>query len=235
MFISKLDLNPNRAGFLKHLASPYRLHAAIEGAFPPAERHETEQGRVLWRVDSLPEGRGVRLYVVSPDVPDLESIARQAGDDERASWETKDYDRFLGRIRVGQRYRFRLKANPVRKVLKDQGRVSNPRVVGTLQGHVTEEHQLRWLLDRAGKHGFCIFEEECGPAVCVVGSSREGFMRGNSRVTLTTALYEGVLEVVDAEAFRYALTFGIGRAKGFGCGLMTVVPLARGGLDGRTS
>lgn len=227
LFISKIDLDPNRAAYLKRLSSPYRLHAAIEASLPAAERHETDQGRVLWRLDGLPGGRGVRLYIVSPDEPDLTSIARQAGD-EVSSGETKSYDRFLKRIAEGQRYRFRLKANPVRKVFKDQGRVPNSRVVGTLQGHITEEHRLRWLLDRTEKHGFRLLEGDFGPEVRIAGSSREIFMRGNARVTLATALYEGVLEVTDGKAFRHALTFGIGRAKGFGCGLMTVVPLAQG-------
>lgn len=225
MFISKIDLNPNRVGYLKRLCSPYRLHAAIEASLPTAERHETNEGRVLWRIDGLPGGAGVRLYVVSPDKPDLGSIARQAGDESSSTWETKNYDRFLEQIREGQRYRFRLKANPVRKVAKDQGRVPNPHVVGTLQGHVTKEHQLQWLLDRVERHGFRVLTGEQGPEVSVVGSSREVFMRGNAQVTLTTALYDGVMEVIDADALRHALTFGIGRAKGFGCGLLTIVPL----------
>lgn len=225
MYISKLDLNPNRVGFLKHLDSPYRMHAAIEGSFPSVDKHETEQGRVLWRVDALPDGRGIRLYVVSPEKPDLESIARQAGDVESSSWETKDYDRFLAQIKGGQKYHFRLKANPVRKVLQDQGRIPNTEIVGTLQGHITEKHQLQWLFDRMENHGFRILNESHNPEVCVVGSSREVFKRGHDRVTLMTALYEGALEVVDAKTYRHALTFGVGRAKGFGCGLMTIVPM----------
>lgn len=50
-------------------------------------------------------------------------------------------------------------------------------------------------------------------------SRREG-----SDVTICTAVYDGVLRVEDADAFRHALGFGIGRAKGFGCGLLTIMP-----------
>ena len=39
-------------------------------------------------------------------------------------------------------------------------------------------------------------------------------------------VFDGVaLEVVDEELLRQALCCGIGRAKAFGCGLMTIAPL----------
>ena len=44
-------------------------------------------------------------------------------------------------------------------------------------------------------------------------------------VTLATAQYDGILEVTDADAFRHVLGFGMGRARGFGCGLMTIAPV----------
>ncbi|WEV73650.1 type I-E CRISPR-associated protein Cas6/Cse3/CasE [Bifidobacterium sp. ESL0798] len=44
-------------------------------------------------------------------------------------------------------------------------------------------------------------------------------------MTISTALFDGLLEVADAEKFRHALCFGVGRAKGFGCGLLTVAPI----------
>ena len=42
-------------------------------------------------------------------------------------------------------------------------------------------------------------------------------------VTLLQATFEGVLTVTDAAAFRNALTKGIGRAKAYGMGMLTVV------------
>ena len=48
------------------------------------------------------------------------------------------------------------------------------------------------------------------------------FKRGERRVTLGVATFEGVLEVTDPDALRRALTHGIGRGKAYGCGLMTL-------------
>jgi CRISPR system Cascade subunit CasE len=50
------------------------------------------------------------------------------------------------------------------------------------------------------------------------------FKRGMGTVTLTTVTYDGVLDITDADAFRQALTQGIGHAKAYGCGLLTLAP-----------
>jgi CRISPR system Cascade subunit CasE len=41
---------------------------------------------------------------------------------------------------------------------------------------------------------------------------------------LSTAVFEGQLEITDTEAMRRSLTGGIGPAKGYGCGLLTLAP-----------
>ena len=51
------------------------------------------------------------------------------------------------------------------------------------------------------------------------------FKRGTGTVTLTTATYDGALDIVDADAFRRTLTRGIGHGKAYGCGLLTIAPL----------
>ena len=45
------------------------------------------------------------------------------------------------------------------------------------------------------------------------------------QVTLATVAFDGVLEVSDPGALREALASGIGPAKGYGCGLLTLAPL----------
>ncbi|WP_412759429.1 type I-E CRISPR-associated protein Cas6/Cse3/CasE [Nocardiopsis rhodophaea] len=42
------------------------------------------------------------------------------------------------------------------------------------------------------------------------------------RVTLLAVTLEGKLRVKDVEVFRRSLTHGIGRAKGYGCGLISL-------------
>lgn len=99
------------------------------------------------------------------------------------------------------------------------------RLVGKVQGHITVDQQLQWLIDRSASHGFTILNDQNDqPDVVVKERHKENFKRADATVTLVTAVFEGRLEVADAVLFRKALCQGIGRAKGFGCGLLTIAP-----------
>lgn len=87
--------------------------------------------------------------------------------------------------------------------------------------HVTATQQLAWLLDRADRIGVSLGTDE-NPSAQVVGREVRRFRRRGSTVTLGTATYAGQLTVTSADALRSALTGGIGRAKAYGCGLMTL-------------
>lgn len=230
MYLTRMPLNAARWETRRLMASPYRLHAAVEAAFPPG-MVAGDGGRVLWRLDKrADEPQAFWLYIVSPEKPDLTHVVEQAGwPVHERLWETKDYRPFLDRLENGQRWEFRLKANPVRKVRKDKGRRPDESVVGTLQGHVTVEQQVEWLVSRAEAHGFELpLDANETPAVIVSQRNREVFRRGSDEVTLSTAVYDGTLTVTDADLMRAALCQGIGRAKGFGCGLLTIAPVRQG-------
>lgn len=227
MYLSRVPLGLTRLDAIAFVSSPYKVHAAVEQAFAPSAVREDERGRILWRLDEVPGNEHeIWLYVVSPDRPDFTHICNQVASTASPAWVTKDYNPVLDRVSEGQLWQFRLKANPVRKVLVDKGRRERAGVAGTLQGHVTEVQQRAWLMDRAEAHGFHVVQTEEGfERLSVFHRRRERFKRQGSVVTLTTAQYDGILEVTDAEAFRHTLGFGLGRARGFGCGLMTIAPL----------
>ena len=233
MFISRIPLNKVRYGARQLIGSPYKLHAAVEAAFPPDAVRRTDDGRILWRLDSLGQDGGVWLYVVSPQKPDFTHIVEQAGWPMHAEWETKNYDALLDRVTKGQQWHFKLRANPARKAGVDKGRRHrSDGIVGKVQGHVTASQQLQWLVDRSVVHGFRILEDEYGqPNVVVKERHKEQFKRGGATVTLVTAVFEGRLEVIDTKLFRDALCEGIGRAKGFGCGLLTIAPDTRSNAE----
>lgn len=229
MYISRMPVNTARVGAARLVSSPYRMHAAVEHAFPPEATRSGDEGRILWRLDSSVRNRdALYLYVVSPERPDFTHIVEQAGWPEASTWETKDYTPLLQKIEEGQVWNFRLKANTVRKAAVDKGR--NPRggVVGTLQGHVTPEQKVEWLAQRAEPHGFSLVHlPEGDVAVRVSQSRKEQFSHGSGQVTLSTAVFDGILQVENAEQFRQTLCHGVGRGKSFGCGLLTVAPVSR--------
>ena len=220
MFFTRFWFNPARRGAQRLLTSPHALHAAVLAGFP--DPSPTETGRVLWRLDNT--SHAARLYVVSPSRPDLTHLAEQGGwptlDD---AWGSRPYEPVLDRLRDGDRYRFRLTANPMRNERREDGGRGIPR------GHVAVAQQEKWLLDRQERHGFRVPPlAEHDDRVDVVVRDRKllVFRRGETQVTLRVVSYEGTLVVADRERLTAALCHGIGRAKGYGCGLMTLTTAA---------
>lgn len=220
MYLTKMPLNRRRRGAIRMLSNPQVMHAAIASAFPPGSLAEAG-GRALWRIDT--HGRDeISLFIVSPTEPDLTHIVEQAGWQTGAAWQTRDYSPVLDGLRVGSRYSFRLRANPVHSIRRGSSRDTKP------VAHVTVRYQEQWLADRAHKHGFAVVSGPYDvPSLSVV---ERGVMRfgkdGGRKVTIAHATFEGVLEVTDAALLRRALCEGIGRAKAYGCGLITLAPVA---------
>lgn len=213
MHLTRLEINPQRRDARLLLASPQRLHAAVLAAFPES-RDDPDEGRILWRVD---EGRhDAILYVVSPDKPDLTHLVESIGR-PTYGWQTRDYGPFLDRLAVGNRWAFRLLANPVHNTRPDGGGR------GKRVGHVTAEQQSDWFVRHATRHGFAVVDGSAGAADLLLRCRRTvRFTRRNRTVTLATAVFEGTLQIEDPEALRTALVGGIGPGKGYGCGLLTL-------------
>ncbi|AUS77101.1 type I-E CRISPR-associated protein Cas6/Cse3/CasE [Actinoalloteichus sp. AHMU CJ021] len=215
MHLTRFELNPARRATRHLLASPHRLHGAVMKAFPAAHREPTEDGRVLWRLDQTP--KQTLLYIVSPHRPDLTHLVEETGWPATSTWDTRPYGPLLDQLAAGQEWAFRLTANPTRSVRRTSD-VDTKRY-----GHLTVTQQTDWLLGRVERLGFSIppaVENE--PDVTVRGRDRRRFARQGTTVTLTLATYEGRLRVADPALFRRTLTHGIGSAKGYGCGLLTL-------------
>ena len=230
MFLTRMHLNPARRGTHFLLASPQRMHAAVMCAFPPDPQVDGPGGRVLWRVDRG-ENSAVTLYISSIGLPDLTHVAEQAGwPTTRNPWQSVDSSPLFSRLVADQEWAFRLTANPVHSVrTPDGGR-------GKRRGHVTVAQQQEWLLTRAGAWGFEIVDSSVShpsdtkpvPRLAVHSRNQITFTRrtdGAGRpVTLSVATFDGALRITDPDLLRAALTHGVGRAKGYGCGLITLAP-----------
>lgn len=209
MKLSRVFLDLTRRETMRALTSPQMLHGAIESCFPG------ERQRHLWRLDWL--GDRCCLLLTSSRTPDLTSLAAQFGSPNMPP-ETKDYRPFLDRLTNGTQWRFRLCANPVHAVCEESG------TRGKITAHVTTAQQCKWLLDRAQKHGFALRDGDFD----VVQSRWMDFSKHDAnRVVIRQVTFEGVLTITDADVLREAMTYGIGRGKAYGCGLLTLVSMGR--------
>lgn len=208
-------MNGARRGTQKLLTSPQAMHAAVLAGFPPGVETSNHEGRTLWRLD-FGTDRGVTLCIVSPSRPDLTHLVEQAGWPANQGWETRDYAPFLGRLESGQRWVFRLTANPSHSHKDHNGTTRR-------LGHVSPKWQKKWLLAQGGKNGFVVSPAGDGEYDMILSRrDKKSFRRSDATVTLSTAQYDGQLEIADSDAFTRALRNGIGPAKGYGCGLMTL-------------
>jgi CRISPR system Cascade subunit CasE len=221
-YLTRFEINTARRGARDLLASPHRLHAAVLAAFPANQRDpddHDDRGRILWRVDQ--RSHQTLLYLVSPHQPDLTHLVETAGWPATHTWDTRPYTPLLDRLAPGDQWAFRLTANPVRSRPKTETSARSQRFA-----HITVTQQTAWLLDRAGRNGFTVPEAHGKePDVAVHGRRTWRFTRQDKTVTLATAVFEGRLEITDPTTLRHALTHGIGPAKGYGCGLLTLAPL----------
>lgn len=208
MILTRTFLNTRRQGAKKLVGSPQAMHAAILSGFPPG----VAAGRALWRVDPSDPLRPT-LFVVSEERPDFVHLEEQAGWPTHPTTVSANYDTFLDQLAVGQVWAFRLTANPTHRLTQNMEK--------KIVAHVREEHQLAWLLGRAETLG-ASFGSSGEPSVMVAGSEMKRFNRKGTAVTLGMTTFTGRLRVEEPSMLRQALTQGIGRAKAYGCGLMTL-------------
>ncbi|NUW33852.1 type I-E CRISPR-associated protein Cas6/Cse3/CasE [Nonomuraea sp. SMC257] len=226
MYLTRFRLNTARVGARRLLSSPQILHAAVMSSFADIPAAPDGGPRVLWRVDRNSRAE-TYLYIVSPDKPDLTHLVEQGGWPETGRWDTYGYEPLLSRLAAGDRWAFRLTANPVHSIRRKDGEPTK------VTAHVTQRHQIDWLLKHQEKAGFKIIEKSADQQLVpgldrhevVVHDRRQlSFAKRGQKapVTLLAVTFDGRLEVTDPDALRHALTRGLGRAKSYGCGLMTL-------------
>lgn len=236
-YLSRIWLNPLRAGAQRLLRSPQATHAAVLGGLPGG----AADGRSLWRLEADGAHRAA-LWVLTTSRPSWEHVVEQAGwpAAEQQHAVVQPYDTLLERLEQGQEFSLRLRANPVSSTRRPDApsvaqkeRLAAPRARGVRVPHRTVQHQLDWLLTRTPGWGLEPVEGSLGqPQVEVVGRERVRFVRrsdGHSRqVVLQTATYAGRFRVTNVQAARTALLGGVGPGKAYGCGLITLAPVTPG-------
>jgi CRISPR system Cascade subunit CasE len=172
----------------------------------------------LFRIDPQPSGRAV-ILVQSAAEPDWNYAFHNAGYLLAAPPQTKP---FSPQFNKGERFRFRLVANPTRRLSKHSrerdGKPVEEKWIGK-RVPVPTEYLFEWLARQADAAGFTVSKEstDIQPGYIYVNKIASG--RGNR---LRSVRYEGVLEVTDSEKFCGALLHGIGPGKAFGFGLLSV-------------
>lgn len=239
MYLTRFRVNTARREAKRLIGSPNRVHGAVNMAFAEPPVRDGEGPRVLWRLDQDDPLR-TNLFIVSPARPDLTHLVEQAGwpASDTQGWTTFSYQDFLDALAEGDTWAFRLTANPVHYIRRDQDKPGTPT---KRAAHITPRHQMRWLLERQERAGFEIMCKPPHRRLTEHGDTHElivhdrhplHFRRtseagGENGVRFTKVTFEGHLQITDLVRFRQTLTQGLGKAKAYGCGLMTLAPAKR--------
>jgi CRISPR system Cascade subunit CasE len=121
-------------------------------------------------------------------------------------------------LQTGQHLRFRLRANPTKRLFKDDP--ARKLKKGQRVGLFKEEDQINWLR----------LKGQNGGGFTLLGANiiNEGFSTGRTKDTHRfkhlAVRFDGLLQITDPKLFSDTLNNGIGRGKGLGFGLLSIAP-----------
>ncbi|MHB1295317.1 MAG: type I-E CRISPR-associated protein Cas6/Cse3/CasE [Anaerolineae bacterium] len=217
MYLSRLMLDPRHRRVQSELARPFELHRSVLRGFP--EQLQADE-RVLYRLDTEPRNGAPWLIVQSQYAPDWRWTLEQRGYLlAGAAPEVKQFD---PRIKEGDLLAFRLRANPTSK------HTAPPKLPGdeprkVRLGILTEEAQCAWLKRKGQMSGFAVVEVRVFQEGMQLGFEPTPAAEGKPRpLTHLAVRYDGLLRVTDPDLLLSAVREGIGSAKGFGFGLLSL-------------
>ncbi len=225
MFLTRFTLDARDAQVRSDLADAHRMHRRLMTLFP-ADLGDTARASaaVLFRVESLGERPVVLMQsTLAPDPAALSPGWLATSFDGFPSLAIRPLNEAWNNLRVGMMLRFRLLANPSRKV--ETRSVEGQRRNGKRVPLRSEDAALAWLVRKAADAGFSLLPSEDWPErpdVAVTPHGRTTGRRSGGTITVEGVLFEGRLEVTDVEAFRSALRSGVGPGKAFGYGMLSI-------------
>lgn len=203
MYLSKVHITPEKSG------NAYELHRALWQLFP--DRPDDSRS-FLFRVESLSRHSGAQILLQSEYEPVPGSTDARCLASKPVNF----------RFAQDQQFRFRLRCNPVKAVKDDRkGMVTRNGTTYTRSLRVpliNETEQQHWLERKL---------EQVGAQLQLVNVIQEAplYFRKNREKRsgkIQPVLFEGVLLVREHQSFYQAVIDGIGPAKSFGMGLLSL-------------
>jgi CRISPR system Cascade subunit CasE len=216
MYLSRLILNPRNRDARRDVASPYDLHRTIARVF------ETPEGvdyrayhQVLFRIEPPSfQAKGPIVLVSSSVLPDWHELPEEYLLEADTKFRQPSFT-------IGQTLAFRLVANPTRKVKRPGQRQGRRMGLSDAVSEAGSSPVLDWLHRKGRQHGFKVMFATVTPFVM---HERALAQPDKGKATFWGARFDGLLLVEEAGRFQEALERGVGPAKTFGFGLLTVAP-----------
>ncbi len=211
LYLSKLVLNARNPAVTKEVNNPYQIHRTIMRAFPV---DLSKDERILFRVEEKPH---LSILVQSTICPDWEPIVNKEGY-VLAEPTIKDLSGLT--FQRGAIYRFRLRANPSKKIKDKAGKTHESKRVGIYN----DTECTAWLERKGVSAGFSLIVDSL---IIKSAPYRTIFIHTankTQKATINMVDFDGLLRAEDPRLLKQHISIGIGPAKGFGCGLLSAAP-----------
>lgn len=226
MFLSKLVLNFGNSKARRDVVRAYEMHRTLMNSYP----HARAENRcdLLFRLEPA-RMRPPIVLVQTRNTPDWSGLP--AG----YLLDPAEYKCLDLAVSAGQRLRFRLRANPAKRVSAKNQRLGAV-MAGKRVGLVTEAQQIRWLLRKGENGGFRIpgqwvdaddletpgTDQLPNFSVDVVPEGRDRNGKPGHGGEFLAVRFDGTLIVTEAQRFEVTVAEGIGPGKAFGFGLLSL-------------
>lgn len=257
LYLSRLRLNPQSRVVRQCMGNSQRMHALLMRGFPVADR---SIHNMLFRLDPVKGSHDSLIDVivqstVEPDWAYLRHEELLVHESEFfGDGLVKNISSLTERLQVGDVFRFRLRANPTKRIPwnvwaeqhpekareyeQQSRRFTTPRIpVTVLTGEdllkpedeqpSAEDKLQEWLVRKAQMNGFQVARVASRPDP-LIGDMQPGSktIEDGNEIPLAhkTIVYEGLLKITDIASFQQALRQGIGPAKAYGFGLLSLAP-----------
>ena len=254
LYLTKMILNPHSRRVQFEIGNPQELHKTVSNAFPQIEgqehlpHHERETPRnqfdILYRLDVDRRAGKIVLLVQSAAEPDWRNLREHfLAEDAENNLAVKEIGANYARIENGMNLLFRLQANPTKRVGEKYQHPNEKKREAFTEKFRDEKKRRRisinddagrieWLRRKGEAAGFKLTRiqvKEIENAVAVGQGKITFSKKGNSsELTFGSVIFDGVLDVTDAEKLRQALQKGIGTGKAYGFGLLSVAKVQDG-------
>lgn len=235
LYLSRLILNPRNREVQKDLANCHRLHQRIMTGFPTvASASPRAELGVLYRPETDARSGIVSVLVQSLRVPDWSLLRQGEGNQPYLlplpgleNPAVKLISPAIASLRVHDQLRFRLRANPTKRLTTRRPEPREDPLLGKRVALLKEEDQRAWLHRHAERAGFAVLDVQVRPdrAFGATQTGAQPLAAGGRRLAFGAVVFDGRLQITDPDAFRQALCHGIGSGKAYGFGLLSLAPV----------
>ncbi len=241
IYLTKLNLNPRNREVRKLLDSRncQHLHHFVMSGFPKVDGEKAEVRKkfgVLHRLDVDAQLGTISLLVQSAFKPNWNFTEEFLFD---GGYSNKEIGQIYSLLPNETELMFRLRANPTKRIGKNFEH-PNEKVREEFNKKFkdekkrrrispdSEKEQIEWLRKKGELHGFRLITIKVNPdesLISDVAATPNGKVSGKHKageLTFKSVIFNGNLQITDAEKFRETLIHGIGQGKAYGFGLLSI-------------